>query len=94
MAIRGRGTRGTKVEIGGQLIFHPDHDGLAEAADHDADRGHHRDGRGERADENGSPAQGSREAARSEHGFHAEKFAEKPRGKGYERNNERWHRQR
>ncbi len=71
MAICGCGTSGTEIEIGGQLVAHPDHDGLAEAPDHDADRGHHRDGSRKRADENGSSAQGGREASRREHRFHA-----------------------
>ena len=44
MAVCGCRTSGTKIEIGRQLVAHPNNDGLTETADHDADRRHHRNG--------------------------------------------------
>src|SRR5713226_10234492 len=81
MAVRGGRTGGPEIEIGGQLVAHPEHNALAETSYHDADRGHHRNGGRECADQNGSSAQGGREATRGKHRFHAEKLSEKFRGK-------------
>src|SRR6266571_1686041 len=64
MAVRGGRTSGPEIEIGRQLVVHPEHNTLAETSDHDADRGHHRNGGRKRTDKNGSPAQGRREACR------------------------------
>src|SRR5712664_2531324 len=94
MAVRGGRTGGPEIEIGGQLVAHPQHDALAETSNHDSDGGHDGAGCRERADQNGRPAQGRCEAARSKQGFHTEEFAEKYRGKRSESINECGHRQR
>ncbi len=69
MTVGGGTAGGTEIEIGFELVVHPDGDGLTEAADHDADAGGHGDGGGECGGENGRAAEGRAQGAESEHGF-------------------------
>src|SRR5256885_9901788 len=72
VAVCRRAAGGAQIEIGGQAIVHPEHDCFTETPDHDADRSHHGDGCRERADEDGSSAQGSCKTPRGKHALNAE----------------------
>ena len=79
MAVGAGITRWAHVEIGGQLIVHPEQHRLAKAADHDADGDHHGDGGRKRADQDRRAPQRCGQAARGEQRFHAENFAQELR---------------
>ena len=79
--LAGAGTaRGAHVEIGAQLLIEPHEHGLAKAADHDADAGHHGDGGGERADDDGGARKRSGQSASGEHSFGSEQAAHRIAG--------------
>src|ERR1700756_527546 len=82
MAVCGRKTSGTEIEISGQLVAHPEHDRLAETPDHDPDSRHHGYGGRKGANQNRSSAQGGSQGARGKHGLHTENPAEKIRRNG------------
>ena len=57
---------GTEIQVGLELIVHPDHHGLTETANHDANRSHHPDRGGQSADKDRRPAKRAGQAARAE----------------------------
>ena len=75
MAVRAGRPGRAQIEIGLQPVLHPQQHGLAETADHDPDRGQHRDGSGERAHQHRRAAQRSRQAARGQQRLDAEQAA-------------------
>src|SRR5579872_895134 len=76
MAVGGLASRRTKIKVGGKLAIHPQENGLAKAADHDADRGHQGDGGGQRAHQDRSPVKRARKAAGSQQRLHAQQLAQ------------------
>src|SRR6266481_2698191 len=63
MAVRSGRTSGPEIEIGGELVAHPEGDAFAETSDHNTDRGHHRNRGRKSADKDGSPPQRGRKAS-------------------------------
>src|SRR5260370_34175603 len=94
MGVRGGRTRGPEIEIGGEVVAHPEGDDFAEPSDHNTDRGHLRNRGRKSSDKDGSPPQRGRKASRGERRFDAKKLAEKFRGKQGEGVNKFGHRKR
>ena len=77
MAVGGRIAGGPQIEVGRKLVVHPRDHGLAKAADHDAHRRHHGDGRRQRATSTDVRRSDPRQAARGKQRLHAHDAAQR-----------------